>query len=416
MNRVLAWPCVGLLVLSFTAALPAQEWTRFRGPNGSGMGNAPTLPVKWTERDFNWKVPIPGAGVASPVLWGDKVFLASGEAKTGQRIVLCLNAADGKALWTRRFDAAPYKMHLRNSVATATPAVDAERVYTSWATPDQYTVLALDHAGKEAWTAQLGPYKSQHGFGSSPIVYEDLLIVPNDQDDGGSLIALDKTNGKVRWQLPRQPKNATYSTPCVYQHSDSAPVLIFTNWQHGITAVEPKTGKVAWELSVFETNKQERAVASPVVAGDLILGTCGFVTAQKHFVAVRPGDPQKGTKPQEVWRVEKMVSYLPSPLVKGDRVYLCTEQGIASCLDLATGKVIWQERVPGSYAGSPVCAGEHLYCTSLDGDVLVLKMADKFETVARNALGEGTQSTPAIANGRIYFRTNGHLIAIGGPR
>lgn len=412
--RLLPWCC--LVVGCFASASQAQEWTRFRGPNGSGIGSAPTLPVKWTEKDFNWKVPIPGAGNSSPVLWGEKIFLTSGDTKTGQRLVLCLNAADGKTLWTRRFDSAAYKSHLRNGIATATPAVDQERVYISWATPQQYTVMALDHAGQDVWTADLGPYKSQHGFGSSPIVYEDLLIAPNDQDDGGSLVALDKTTGKMKWQLPRQPKNATYSTPCVYQHGDGPPVLIFTNWQHGITAVEPKTGKVAWELSVFETTKPERAVASPVVAGDLILGTCGFVTAQKHFVAVRPGDPAKGAKPQEVWRMEKMVSYLPSPLVKGDRIYLCSEQGIASCLELASGKIVWQERVPGSYAGSPVCAGEHIYCTSLDGDVLVLKAADKFETVARNALGEGTQSTPAIANGRIYFRTTGHLIALGGPR
>ena len=149
-----------------------------------------------------------------------------------------------------------------------------------------------------------------------------------------------------------------------------------------------------------------------MIAGDLILGTCGFVTAQKHFVAIRPGD---GSKPEEVWRIEKQVSYLPTPLVKGNRVYACSEAGFASCIDTASGKVIWQERVPGgAYSGSPVCVGDRIYCVSNEGDVLVLAAADQFAILARNPLGEATQSTPAIGHGRIYFRTKGHLVAIGG--
>jgi outer membrane protein assembly factor BamB len=404
---------VGLVTGPFARC---QEWTRFRGPNGSGLSSAITVPVHWTEKDYNWKIKLPGKGNSSPVLWGDKLFVTAGDNETGKRIVQCVNAVDGKNLWTREFEARPYKMHLRSSIATATPAVDKDRLYVTWATPDQYTAMGLDHDGKLVWQANLGPFKSQHGFGVSPIVHEDLVIVGNDQDGGGSLIALDSQNGKVRWQLPRNPKNATYSTPCVYQRGQAAPELIFTNWQHGITAVDPKTGKATWEISVFDTAKQERAIASPVVAGDLILGTCGFVTAQKHLVAVRPGDPQQGVKPKEVWRIEKAVSYLPTPLVKGERVYCCSEQGIATCLDQGTGKVIWQERVTGSYSGSPVCVGEHIYCVSNSGDVLVLAASDKFRVVARNALGEGTQSTPAVAGGRIFFRTETHVISIGGSR
>src|SRR4029077_2783655 len=133
-----------------------------------------------------------------------------------------------------------------------------------------------------------GPVKSQHGHGVSLILHDDLVIVPNEQDGGGTLVALERQSGKTRWKLTRNSGNATYSTPCVYQAAGRAPELIFTNWQHGITAVDPKAGTVNWETSVFEPKKNERAVASPVIAGDLILGTCGFVTAQKHFVAVRP--------------------------------------------------------------------------------------------------------------------------------
>lgn len=402
-----------LSCISVGSSAGAQEWTRFRGPNGSGISTAMTPPVKWTDKDYRWKAELPGVGHSSPVLWGERIFLTSADPKTGKRIVLCLSSVDGKTLWTREFETKTYPIHLRNSFATATPAVDRERLYTTWATPEQYTAIALDHDGKMVWQAELGPYMSQHGVGVSPILFEDLLIVPNDQDNGGSLVALDTQTGKVRWKIPRHPKNATYSTPCIYQGKNREPELIFTNWQHGITAIDPKTGKTNWELSIFDTKKQERAVASPVIAGDLILSTCGFVTAQKHFVAVRPGDPAKGTPPVEVWRLEKAVAYLPTPLVKGEHVFLCSELGIASCLEAATGKVLWQERLGGVFSASPICVGDRIYCVSNDGEVVVLAASDKFAVLARNPLGEVTQATPAAANRQIYFRTRSNLIALG---
>lgn len=411
LSRMMA--LAGLSCLFINSSAAAQEWTRFRGPNGSGISTTMKPPIQWTEKDYRWKAELPGVGQSSPVLWGERVFLTSADPKTGKRIVLCLSSADGKTLWTREFESKTYPIHLRNSFATATPAVDRERVYTTWATPQQYTVIALDHDGKVAWQAELGPYKSQHGVGVSPIVFEDLLIVPNDQDDGGSLVALDCSTGKERWKSPRHPKNATYSTPCVYQGKSGKPELIFTNWQHGITAIDPKTGKTNWEISVFDTKKQERAVASPVIAGELILGTCGFVTAQKHFVAVRPGDSSLGTQPQEVWRMEKAVAYLPTPVVRGEHIFLCSELGIASCLEAATGKVLWQERLGGVFSASPICVGDKVYCVSNDGEVVVLAASDKFTVLARNQLGEVTQSTPAVANGQIYFRTKSHLLALG---
>jgi outer membrane protein assembly factor BamB len=248
----------------------------------------------------------------------------------------------------------------------------------------------------------------------SLILHKDLLIVPDDQDDTGSLIALDRQKGEVRWKVPRKSGNATYSTPCVYQAEGRPAELIFTNWQHGITAVDPDTGKINWEASVFDVDKKERAIASPVIAGDLILGTCGFVTAQKHLVAVRP-DP-KGEKAVEVWRLERAVSYLPTPLVKDRWIFQCSEQGLASCLEAATGKLLWQERLNGDYSASPVLVGDRLYCVSQEGEVVVLAASDQYRLLARNPLGEGTQSTPAVANGRLYFRTYSHLIAIGGSK
>jgi outer membrane protein assembly factor BamB len=400
-------------LLAVCPLVGAQEWTRFRGPNGTGVSAATGIPLQWTEKDFNWKIPLAGLGHSSPVLWGQRIFLSAGDTKTGQRLVLCVDATNGKLLWKQEYEGKRYKMHLRNSVATATPAVDDERVYVCWATPAECVVVALDHAGKNVWQVDLGPYPSQHGFGMSPILQDGCLFVYYQPDGAGALVALDARSGAVRWKLPRDGKNATYSTPCVYQPAGRPAQIILTNWQTGITGVDAKSGKVDWELSVFDTDKQERAIVSPVIAGDLVLGTCGFITAQKHLVAVRPGDTAKRDKPREVWRIEKFVPQMPTPVVKNERVFLLSEQGIASCLRADTGKVLWSERIAGTYAASPVCIGDRLYCTGTDGKVIVLAAADEFKELARSELGEATQSTPAVAGGHIYFRTEGHLISLG---
>jgi outer membrane protein assembly factor BamB len=239
------------------------------------------------------------------------------------------------------------------------------------------------------------------------------LILANEQDGGGSLLGLETATGKIRWQIPRKSGNATYATPCVYQAGSRPAEIIFTNWQHGITAVEPRSGKISWEISAFEPSMPERSIASPIVVGDMVLGTCGFVTAQKHHVAVRPGD---GGKAKEIWRLEKAVSYLGTPLVKGPWIFLFSEKGIGSCLEAKSGKVLWQERLDGNFSSSAVCAGDHIYCPGDDGQVVVIAAKDKFQLLARNPLGEATQSTPAIAQGRMFFRTTGHLICVGGKK
>jgi outer membrane protein assembly factor BamB len=390
-------------------------WPRFRGNNGDGIGELANPPTKWTEKDFAWQTELPGTGHSSPVLWDERLFVTSADNKTGERFCVCLDAKQGTIRWQKSFAASPYHTHARNSFATSTPAVDAQGVYCCWAVPEKCSVMALDHDGTLLWETPLGPYKSQHGFGASPIVCEDLVIVGDEQDGGGSLVALDTKDGRIQWRIPRHGKNATYSTPCVFQSEGKPAQVIFTNWQHGITSVNPATGKVNWEVSVFEVSKSERAIASPIVAGDLLLGTCGFVTAQKHLVAVRPGSIVKGDKPQEVWRMERAVAYLPTPLYYKDRVYCCSELGIATCLNAETGEQVWQQRLGGNFSASPVCTGRYLYCTSNDGTVYVLSTGDKYELIAKNPLGEGTQATPAIGQDRLYFRTLRHVLALDRP-
>jgi outer membrane protein assembly factor BamB len=411
MTRSAVVPLAAILLAPLLLASPraADDWPRFRGPNGAGVSDA-KLPASWTDKDVAWKADLPGTGHSSPVVAGGRVFVTAADPKRGKRFVACVSLADGKTAWTKEADTKAYHTHARNSVATSTPAADADRVYCLWTTPEKVTAIAYSHAGEVAWEADLGPYKGNHGAGVSPILVGGVLIVPNDQDNGGSVIGLDAKTGKHLWAVPRKGKNATYSTPCAFEAKGRPTEVLLTNWTIGVTSLDPRTGKQNWSVSVFDTATQERAIASPVVAGDLVLVTSGFVTGKKEFVALRigPGGPK------EVWRRDREVAYMPTPLVKGDRVYLCSEQGFATCLDVATGKEIWQERLAGTFSASPVCAGGHIYCVSDKGDVFVLAAKDEFEQLARVPLGGPSQATPAIAGGKIVFRTDKCLIAVAG--
>ena len=185
-KRMKTFLATTLFVAGFASFAPdnsAQEWTRFRGPNGTGISHAKTIPTKIGEADINWKVELPATGHSAPVLWGNRIFLTSTGDKAGGLYVLCLSAMDGKLLWRRDFPLTPFPRHPFNSYAASTPAVDAERVYVVWNEPEHYLLTALDHDGKTVWQRDFGSFVSQHGCGISPIVYMDKIILGNDQDD-----------------------------------------------------------------------------------------------------------------------------------------------------------------------------------------------------------------------------------------
>ena len=185
---------------------------------------------------------------------------------------------------------------------------------------------------------------------------------------------------------------------------------------HGITAVDPQTGRENWEISVFGTFKQ-RAIASPVITDELVIGLSGFTTAEKNAVAVRPvGDAQQ-TEAKEIWRVSRSVPHLPTPLVYNERLYLWTDRGgIVTCIDVADGSEVWQQRIGGNFSGSPVCVSGKIYCADDDGTVYVIAAADQYELLGESPLGHPTRSTPAVASGAMFFRTYSHLMRVGGNK
>ncbi len=197
-----------LLLLNWLPSGIAQEWPRFRGPNGSGVSLSKTIPTTWTNRDFNWKIPLPGAGHSSPVLWDTNVFLTAGDAKTKQVSVICVSAHDGRMLWQKSFPFTPHSKSSLNTFASASPTVDQHRVYVCWTSPMHYTLMALTHDGQTVWEKDLGPFASKHGGGASPIVYQDKIVLGNEQDGESFLIAVDAATGKTRWQTPRKAKGS----------------------------------------------------------------------------------------------------------------------------------------------------------------------------------------------------------------
>jgi outer membrane protein assembly factor BamB len=409
-------PAIALLLVPLAASfVSAQEWTRFRGPNGSGVSQATTIPATWTDADYNWKIDLPGIGHSSPVVWKDKIFLMSGDPEKGTRFVLAINAADGATLWKREFPGVPHHLHSMNSYATCTPAVDADHVYVAWSDPDKTLLKALDHQGEEQWSVNLGSWVSQHGFGTSPMIVDDLVIIGKYQEnskrpDTGTpsdsfILAVDRHTGEERWRTKRATDTTSYSVPCVRELPNGEKEIISCSTAEGIFALDPKTGEQKWNLRVFSM----RTVSSPVLAGDYILGTTGSGGGGNYVSVIQPGK-----EAEEVYRVKTQAPYVPTPVVKGDLLFLWFEKGIVTCVDAKTGEQHWQQRIGGNFQASPVIVNDKLYCVSEAGDVVVLAADKEFKHLGTSSLGDDSRSTPAISGGRMYLRTYSKLFSIGG--
>ena len=404
-------------ILTAGSAHASENWPRFRGPNGAGGADF-SIPPAWEKSSFRWEVALDENGHGSPAVWGDLVFLNSAADKGKTRKVICIDARAGKVNWTRSYPSKTHKTHRFNSFASSTPALDAKKVYSVWGHSSELKVCAHSHAGKLLWEKDLGGVKGGHGFAVSPIVFEDLLIVPNDQEKGGGAhYALDCSTGEIRWKVPRASKRLTYSTPCIFTSPKGKPELIFTNWWLGFTSLEPNTGRKLWELSVFGRPHSERAISSPIVAGELVLGVCGFTTLDKHLVAIRPASASADGKAREVWRMEETMPHIPSPLLSGNRLYLWADNGVITCVRPQTGEQVWKARVEGvkdTFFGSPVRAGSTIFCVSAFGKVVAIADGDEFRQLGVTDLNQVCRSTPALANGDLYLRTAERLICIRG--
>ena len=433
-----------LVTASLTVA-NAQNWPQFRGPGATGVVEGPARPVKWdaaTSQNVRWKTPIPGLSHASPVVWGDKVFvvsaLSSGKDETRFGLygdvkpvkddpqhtykVYALDKATGRILWERvAFEGIPkVKRHPKSSHAAATPVTDGKYLIVNFGSEGLY---AYDLNGALLWQKDLGVLDAgwfydvdyQWEYGSSPIIYKNMVIVQADIQKNSFIAAYDLKTGKELWKTPRE-ELPSWGSPTVYE-GKQRPELI-TVGPKAIRGYDPATGKELWHLGPMS----EITTPTPFVAHDLIFVTSGYTPIQPIY-AIRPGGNgnltlQEGKDSSEfiAWSKQRGGPYMPTPIVYGDLLYTCSNQGVLTAYNAKTGERVYQERLGGTgaaFTASPVASDGKIYLPSEDGDVFVVKAGPKYELLAKNPVGEVMMATPAISDGLLIVRTVTHLYAFG---
>jgi len=420
LSRLARWLVAGsvvAVVLVSTAVSADETWNRFRGPGGTGVADGPSFPAAPGEGDFAWKVDLPGYGSASPCVWDDRIFTLCGDNDSSRRTVVCLALDDGKQRWAKSYASKPYHVHKFNDYAPSTPAADARRVYVTWATADEVSLLAFTHDGEEVWRRDFGPYVSQHGYGVAPIVAGDLVILCDIQQGvsegadppGGEsrVIAVHAATGATRWETGRAVSSkAAYSTPFVRTAVDGTQELVTLSTTHGLAALDLATGRPRWQGPAFTA----RTVASPIQADGLILGSCGAGSGGHYLMAVRA--PARGEQAEAVYKLTTGTPYVPTTVTKDGLVYLWHDGGILTCIQAADGETVYRQRLGGSFFASPVIVGDQLFNISKEGMLFCVAAGRTFKLLGKTELGEGSYSTPAVAQDKLILRTFTKMMAV----
>ena len=399
----------GLLAVLSVGTLAAADWPRFRGVNGLGVADATPLPTTWSDTaGVAWKTALPGTGNSSPIVAGGKVYVQASSTDATERLLICLDAKTGAIDWSAPRPGGKAHAHAKNSLASSTPAADAERVYGVFWDGREVALAAYDLAGKPLWSKVLGGYVSQHGVGMSPVAHAGKVYVNYDQDGAAEFDCFDGKTGERLWSAPRKPYRACYSSALVREVGGTVEVINASS--AGVTAYDPDTGSVRWNWVWKFDGMALRTVGSPVLVGDTLVAVSGDGGGSRSMVALKLGEP-----PTLLWEKRKETPYVPGPLVKGEHLYWVTDGGLATCAELATGKILWSERAfSKAVSASPLLAGDNVVAVAEDGKAVVFRATPKgFEKVAENALGEAVFASPAAADGRLYLRGSRHLYALG---
>ncbi len=400
------WAVIALSVCLAGTAL-AEQWPGWRGPRGDGTSSETSLPVHWNPgENVRWKVPVPGAGHSSPVIWGDRIFLTSCREEAKERLLLCYDRRDGKLLWERVVVTAPLeKKHQFNSYASSTPVTDGTHVWVTFLAQPRVIVACYDFDGGKTWEKSPGEFHSMHGYCSAPVLFQDLVILNEDQDDPAAfIVALDKATGSERWRIPR-PGVRSYCPPLIVEAAGKTQMVL--SGSNHVTSYDPTTGKLIWQID----GPTEQFVASFVYHDGLFFMTGGF--PERHVLAIRPDGAGDVTETHIAWRTMKGAGYVPSPVAWDHHVFLVSDEGVATCWEAKSGKKCWQERLGHRHHASPVVAEGRIYATAADGTTYVLAAKPTFEVLAKNEFGEDCSASPAISGGDLFYRTAHFLWCIG---
>ncbi len=387
-------------LLCLTSPLCA-DWRQFRGNDANGVAEGPAAPTTFSDTEnIAWKIDLPGRGLSSPIVVGDKVFLSACSGPRQDRLhVICFSAKDGSELWHRQFWATGRtSSHPKTCVAAPTPCSDGKRVFAVYSSND---AVCLDLEGNLQWYRALAldsPNASNSlGMSSSPVVVDDTLCVMVECDAESFTTGLDVENGTSRWKLDR-PRKANWTSPGIMRGQAGAKDHVLVQSSAGVVAVEPKSGKIAW-------NYGDGASTIPSL---VVWQEVAYVPSH-GITALRPS-PTGSEVPEMLWRAEGVNPGTGSPLVYKDALYVIANGGVLNRVNPKDGTKVWQTRLKGSFSGSAVAVGDHLYCFSEDGlgHVVALK-DDAGEVVHTHSLGETILCTPAVSDGAIYVRSDGHL-------
>jgi len=416
-----------------SAAEAEENWPQWRGPTRNGISNETNLPVKWSQTEnVLWKLPMPALSGSTPIVWGDRIFLNVANALPDARAVdngpgaslhlWCVDRAKGTILWQRDLGSGN-RMQRKQNQSTPSPVTDGTTV---WVMTGTGILKAFDFAGKELWTrdiqADYGRFGLNWGYGSSPLLHGDSLFVQvlhgMRTDDPSYLLRIDTATGKTVWRVER-PTNArvespdSYTTPAVLQYAGNTEIVLTGG--DVVTGHDPATGKELWRADGLNpTNDANyRIVASPVTFDDLIIAP----TRERPMLVLKAGGRGDVTKSHLLWTFDSGPD-VPTPLTDGTHVYVINDRGIMFCLEARTGREIYgrQRLRPGTYSGSPVLADGRIYITNEDGVTSVVKAGPQFQLLSENEFDDYTLSSPAVSNGRIYFRTTKFLWAIGSQK
>jgi outer membrane protein assembly factor BamB len=403
----------------------AENWPGWRGPGGDGISKEKDLPTSWSKTEnVVWRKAIAGEGHSSPIVWGDRVFLTTSLTEKNERKLLCLNRVDGETVWERVVvESTPESVHRLNSRASGTPATDGKSVFVTFMlakgemviapnvsserliTPGRIIVAAYDFAGNQKWKKDVGAFVSAHGFNSSPVLFEDLVIINGDHDGDAYIVALERETGDERWRITRENKTRSYVTPIIREIGKRTQMIL--SGSKSVASYDPRTGERHWLMD----GPTEQFVASMVYNGEFVYVTGGY--PKKHILAIDPTGTGNVTESHIPWRTIQGAAYVPSPIATGEYLLVVSDGGIASCFDAKSGERHWRERLAGAQSSSPVLVEGTVYCVSDRGEATLFRLGKQFEILAENDLGEPVSASLAISQGQLFIRTHQALYCIG---